>query len=84
MYKEEIIQQNSPGTVREAFESVDKGQWKRVSFIDSYDQGCSFDIGDEEAIGRFLDLNGGFRAVFEPHASWSPDTVQIDCEMIAG
>lgn len=82
MYKEEVIKENSPGTIREAFESVDKSKWKRVSFIDSYDQGYSFDIDDEEGIARFLDANGGFRAVFAPHAFWSPDTVCIDCEML--
>lgn len=82
MYKEEVIQQNSPGTIREAFESVDKSKWKRVSFIDSYDQGYSFDIDDEAGIERFLEANGGFRAVFEPHAFWSPDTVCIDCELL--
>lgn len=82
MYKEEVIRQNSPGTIREAFESVDKSQWKRVSFIDSYDQGYSFDIGNEAAIEEFLEKNGGFRAVFEPHMFWSPDTVCIDCEVL--
>lgn len=82
MYNEEVIKENSPGTIREAFESVDKSEWKRVSFIDSYDQGYSFDIDDNEGIERFLEANGGFRAVFPPHQFWSPDTVCIDCEML--
>ena len=83
MYKEEVIQEHSPGTIREAFDSVDKSQWQRVSFIDSYDQGYSFDIDNEEGIERFLQANGGFRAVFPPHRDWSEATVRIDCERIA-
>lgn len=82
MYKEDVIVRNSPGTIREAFDSVDKSQWKRVSFIDSYDQGYSFDIDDTSAINRFMEENGGFRAVFPPHQDWAADTVRIDCEMI--
>lgn len=82
MYNENVIQQNSPGTVREAFESVDKGEWSRVSFIDSYDQGYVFDIDDKVRLSEFLEANGGFRAVFPPHADWSPDTVRIDCERL--
>lgn len=83
MYKEEIIKQYSPGTIRETYDALDKTQWKRVSFIDSYDQGYVFDIGkDNKALEQFLDANGGFRAVFDPHADWAPDTVRIDCERI--
>lgn len=82
MYKEEVIAEHSPGTVRDTYESLDKTQWERISFIDSYDQGYVFDIDHTRAIESFLELNGGFRAVFPPHADWSPNTVRIDCEAI--
>lgn len=83
MYKEEVIQQNSPGTIREAYESIkDSDKWKRVSFIDSYDHGYVFDIGDKQHLDDFLASNGGFRAVFPPHQDWAADTVRIDCELI--
>lgn len=82
MYKEEIIKENSPGTIREAYESVRDGQWKRVSFIDSYDQGYVFDIGGGPELDGFLAANGGFRAVFPPHQDWAWDTVRIDCERL--
>lgn len=83
MYKEEVIQKHSPGTIREAYESIkDSDKWKRVSFIDSYDQGYVFDIKGGESLERFLEANGGFRAVFPPHQDWAEDTVRIDCETL--
>lgn len=82
MYKEEIIQKYSPGTIKEAYDSIDKTKWKRVSFIDSYDEGYVFDIDDPVNLPLFLDANGGFRAVFPPHQDWAPDTVRIDCELL--